>query len=572
MILYLVSIVLGILMLGMVMHLGYKNRKEAALGPGGLKLSSCMSFIEKHYAVFGLALFGLFLLTRLAYLGFIPKGMHIDEIGMSYDAYSLSHYGMDRHQVHYPVYLENFGGGQSALYAYATSLLLKFFPYSTTLIRLPAVIFGMFCFLASFFLIKDIAEDLYEKSEKKCEYIHAVALAGPLFVTVTPYFLMSERWALDCNLFLSMGTVSLCFIVKAIRSRKKTMCLIAGISCGVTLYTYAISYLVLPLFFLMLFFYLVYLRKKKLSIPCLLVFCIPVGILGLPLVVFQLVNMGKIPEFTLFGIQFKRLYSYRISELSFSRAIPKLLYVVKGMIGADELSYNAFHEFGPFYLCTVPLVIYGAFMAIRDMVISIKRRASQAVAVVVFYFFSCWAVMLLHGFCYNAINHIYITFLVFAVYGLIYLGRFSGRSILISMSCIGLSFVLFSYVYFIKQNDMIPKHDFFYDMTQGEVVEYAEKHYDPEKDKTVYISYDPEEQDQQNLIASLYGKVPAPIWGQITKNLGRFHMTVPETIDPSENAIYIIGRSQQDVIDLLLSQGYKKDDTYEKDIILYKDA
>ena len=118
---------------------------------------------------------------------------------------------------------------------------------------------------------------------------------------------------------------------------------------------------------------------------------------------------------------------------------------------------------------------------------------------------------------------------------------------------------------------MIEKHDFFYDMTQGEIVVYAEEKYDPQGSKMLYISYDPEEQDQQNLIASLYGKVPAPIWGQITKKLGSFYMAIPGEIDPSEDAVYIIGRSQTDTIEYLLSMGYKKDDTYEKDTILYKE-
>ena len=57
----------------------------------------------------------------------IPNGIHVDEMGMGYDAWCLAHFGVDRYLKAYPVYLMNFGGGQSALYAYLCIPFVKWF-------------------------------------------------------------------------------------------------------------------------------------------------------------------------------------------------------------------------------------------------------------------------------------------------------------------------------------------------------------------------------------------------------------------------------------------------------------
>ena len=87
---------------------------------------------QKHYIKIaaGILIFALFLITRLYRLPEIPRGIHVDEAGMAFDAFCLSHYGTDRYGLSRPVYLANYGGGQSALYAYlaAAAIRLLHFP------------------------------------------------------------------------------------------------------------------------------------------------------------------------------------------------------------------------------------------------------------------------------------------------------------------------------------------------------------------------------------------------------------------------------------------------------------
>ena len=69
----------------------------------------------------------------------IPAGMHVDEAGMAYDAWCLGNFGTDRFLNKWPVYLINYGSGQSAMYAYLTMVFLKFGGVNLWMIRMPDI-------------------------------------------------------------------------------------------------------------------------------------------------------------------------------------------------------------------------------------------------------------------------------------------------------------------------------------------------------------------------------------------------------------------------------------------------
>lgn len=82
-------------------------------------------FVEKNTNKIFIIIFILFSILLLYKIGLVPKGLHVDEAGMAFDAISIISNGTDRYQNQLPVYLVNFGGGQSALYAYLTSVLVR---------------------------------------------------------------------------------------------------------------------------------------------------------------------------------------------------------------------------------------------------------------------------------------------------------------------------------------------------------------------------------------------------------------------------------------------------------------
>ena len=111
-------------------------------------------------------IFAVILITaifiRIYKLDEAPHGINVDEAGMAYDAFCLANYGTDRYLNNMPVYLINFGGGQSALYAYLSSILIKIFGFSIYAIRMPAVILGIIAIILSYFMVKrEINEKVY---------------------------------------------------------------------------------------------------------------------------------------------------------------------------------------------------------------------------------------------------------------------------------------------------------------------------------------------------------------------------------------------------------------------------
>jgi hypothetical protein len=103
----------------------------------------------------------LLVLMHIYKIDEIPYGINVDEMGMGYDAWCLANFGTDRYLNSFPVYLINFSGGQSALYAYLCMPFVYFGGISALTLRIPAVIFS---FITLYFLVK-IANYLW-KDEK----------------------------------------------------------------------------------------------------------------------------------------------------------------------------------------------------------------------------------------------------------------------------------------------------------------------------------------------------------------------------------------------------------------------
>ena len=92
--------------------------------------------------------------SRAYKLNSLPVGIHVDEAGMAYDAYCLATNGTDRWLNNFPVYLENFGGGQSALYAYLAAIFIKILGLNMISIRLPAFLLSIIAISLVYFTTK----------------------------------------------------------------------------------------------------------------------------------------------------------------------------------------------------------------------------------------------------------------------------------------------------------------------------------------------------------------------------------------------------------------------------------
>jgi len=347
---------------------------------------------------------GCLFATRLFRLDTIPSGIHIDEAGMAYDAWCLSQYGVDRYLKSFPVYLNNFGSGQSSLYAFLCAALFKLFGYSIWLVRLPAVIFS---FLTCLFGMK-ITRKLYPDNKY-------LPLATGALVVICPYFILAGRFGLDCNLMLGMSTVFLYFFLCALQKQETRYYILSGIMGGLVLYTYALSYIILPLFLILCLIYTIWCRRF--SFKKWLIMAIPMGILAFPLILVQIVNAFDLPEMKLGIFTITKMTTYRASELSLFR-FDHILHMITSIFKGDDLTYNSIPQFFNLYVITIPLFLLGLFSVIKKCAASIKLRELSLCCFPFLWFFS---VLLLGGHITAGVNHmnsIFLTVILIAVEGL----------------------------------------------------------------------------------------------------------------------------------------------------------
>ena len=329
------------------------------------------TYLDKYHWLVLLLIGIVYLFTRLYHLGITPAGMHVDESTMAYDAYCIAHHGTDRHGISFPFYFQNIANGQNSLYIYLAALLLRFLPYSVTVVRIPAVVCGAICCVAMYFLAKELT------GSKRW------ALLGPLLVTITPYFMSYQRWGLESPLLMSLFPVAFLYFIWAIKYDKIKYYILAGVWFGIVLYTYAISYFSIPFLLAGTALYLIYLKKFRLS--RFIALGVPLGILATPLIIVQFVNRRIIPSFSFLCFDFVPFPKSRAGEISVSN-IPNSLYFWASPFTKDDLTYNAFSEFGTVYRIMIPLILLGLGLCIFEFIKSIKKRKFEASTLVAFFF------------------------------------------------------------------------------------------------------------------------------------------------------------------------------------------
>ena len=279
----------------------------------------------------------VFCVTRMWQLVRLPAGLHIDEAGLAYDAWCLAEYGVDRYLKSWPLYLTNTGGGSSVFGAYLCAGLFKIFGYDPWLLRFSAVLFSLI------------------------NLIYGIK---------------------------GMSTLFLYNLLRAIESDKISRYVIAGISGGLVLYTYALSYMILPLFLILTLLYLF--RVKKFYFKGWLAMAIPLGILAFPLILVQVVNLFDLEEFRLGIFTVTKLPNYRVSDVGRVRWENILQCICTIFLGdldpKYDLEYNTAPGFVNLYMVTVVFFAIGLGNVLKHFVCDIKKRQFAAFDMILLWF------------------------------------------------------------------------------------------------------------------------------------------------------------------------------------------
>lgn len=495
-------------------------------------------------------------------IGSIPYGINVDEMGMGYDAWCLANFGTDRYLNSFPVYLINYSGGQSALYAYLCAPFVYIFGFSATVFRIPAVIFSFLTFL---FSIK-IADKLWHNKKLNL-------LVGFIYM-VSPVFLMLYRIGLDCNLMLGASAIFIYCLIKAVDSGKIGKFVLAGVTGGIVLYSYVISHMVMPVFVILIWLYLIYV--KKINFKQSIALAIPLFILAIPLILMHIINMTGLDEMTVGIFTIPKLYRYRSDDLSYEVIFKNLITFFKTTLLYDKLNFNSIPQFGNMYIISVPFILLGMFGGIRTLIISVKERCWNAYVIIVLWFICVYLTGALIGLdggpsVYH-LNSVFLTYLFFITNGISIFYKFMLRfginiaqgcivACLVLYVCFGGLFVKYYFCDYTKDTYLLDPFNFMFD----DVLEYMqEKLPQGVAGRTTYIG------DGNQTYAYYLGSTyttpyeynplvddkPYTLW-QWTLGYKNYRFNFPDKLDSIGN--YIVPETSTEYVDLYRQYGFKEE-------------
>ena len=414
-------------------------------------------FVEKHYKIIWLVFAIILFFTVIFKFGEIPAYIGVDEAGMAYDAYCLAEYGTDRYQNSYPLYLTNFGQGQSSLCAYLAALFIKLFGFNEVTYRLPALIVYLVSMVVSYLLVS--------KAKNK-----KVALLFTFLIITCPWNIFNARMALDCNLFAGLFMLDLYLLNRA---RKDVHFVIAGISIGLTLYTYALSWITMPLFLLVWAIYMLYIKQIKFKELILL--GIPIFTFAVPLIYFLLLNFGIVKANQIGIFTLPILPEFRSGEIGITNI---------WKTGAESIK-TIFTAEGTIYLMYIPLFLIGYIMEFSRMVKEIKEKKHGISSLMIIAFTTMFVGLLFTRIpTPNKANVLYIPMLYFVAIAILEICNNS--KVLLAVFIVLITVSVVNYAYYYYKYDGIYTASWYEDAYLKDVTEKLESD-EETRDKEKYI-------------------------------------------------------------------------------------
>ncbi len=501
-------------------------------------------FCNKHYKKIWIVFIIILFFTVVYKFGEIPTYLGCDEAGMAYDAYCLSEYGTDRYMNQYPLYLTNFGQGQSSLCAYLAVIFIKILGPNVIAYRMPMLLVYIVSVIASYLMVSKF------KNKK-------FALLFTFLIITCPWNIFNTRMALDCNLYLGMFMIALYFMTRA---EKTYQFFIAGIFVGLNLYTYCLAWITMPIFLAVWIVYMLYIKRTNWK--QIIVMGIPIAILALPLIYFLLLNYGIVKQTDIGIFSLPVLDTFRAEQIS-----PLNIFKT----GLESLKVIFMSE-GTIYLLYVPLFIIGFILSFKNVVQSIKEKKFDLTTVMVIAF-----VTLLIGLLFtriptaNKANVLYFLILYFVAVAIIKICENSYLSKIIMLITICGLFINFTWNYFKVDGvsgDNWYEDRYLYSLT--EEIEANEKYANMEK---YIISYkaapyiyvmlgtrmSPQEYMETQEIVD-YGNNRTEIAKIGDYNFIYKSNEFDEVVNNKENGIFIISNRYENEIKELQEQGYTRQD------------
>lgn len=312
---------------------------------------------------------------------------------------------------HNPVYPVAWGAGHGPFYMYAASLFIKLFGNSLFVYRLPQALLGVLSVFVLYLLLK-------KTTDRFTAYI------GALLLCVSPWHIISSRWGLDANPAPFLILFGLYFFVKGCQDKKTWSYALSAALFSLSLYTYASTYIVVPIMLIILVVYA--LVRRYLTVKQLVISGVVCIVIAFPLAMFWVVNLFKLPEIRTALFSVPRLTALRSNSvfLPFDQEFFGNVFKNIGSLFSLLFSYpvrelhNIIDGFNIIYVFTFPLFLLGGFLSFKR---AIKLKSDRFDFAMCAWFVAAFIFSLTVRQNINRINVLFIPVIYFVAVGIRFL-------------------------------------------------------------------------------------------------------------------------------------------------------
>ncbi|MCH5344263.1 MAG: glycosyltransferase family 39 protein [Acetatifactor sp.] len=373
-------------------------------------------------------------LVRLLWLGDHPMGLHQDEAYSAYNSWAILNYGIDSFGYVRPVYYTVWGSGMSVLYSYLTMPFFAIWGVSVETIRIPQAIMG----IVSIPVIYGLGKEMFQSKW--------MGVFFAFLLSINPWNIQQSRFGLDCNLAVPMLLLAMYFLCGYLNGRTKFLWG-AAVFFGLTLYSYALTWLVVPLILVLsfLFFHKRISFTKDFFLPMLLLF-----IMAFPLFLFLAVNYDLLPEIKTSLFSIPKLPALRTEEIQFNTSVFKqrfLSLIFLLLFQNDGRWWISNNIVGTFYYISIPFAVLGALYYIKIFMEWLLKKRQFPIHFLVALWFGvgflvgCSVDMVL----FHKINYLQIPIILLSGVGIWRVGNFLRKIKLTVAVTIGVYAVCFIY-------------------------------------------------------------------------------------------------------------------------------
>ena len=325
-----------------------------------MKLKNKLKTINKKQLIIFLVIMIIAILVRIYEFPNALKEVNSDEMMLAVNAKAIADTGKDINGISYPVYLLGFGG-QSVLLLYIIVLCIKIFGYSLFVVRLPLLVISIISLVVFYDLIRRISKN------------NTIALIGLGLLTISPWHILQGMWTLDCNILPHILLIAVYLLYIGIIKKSRWTLYLSMVFFALTLYSYGIAIYFTPILLLIFAIYLK--RKKKISIPDLIVCIVIFLVLAMPIIIMFAINILKTNQSIYLGnitIPFYESLSRTDDMIFFSSNILVQFFINIGftvlmILGEfDGCTWNSSLIFGTAYHITLVFVIVAIVIRIKN--------------------------------------------------------------------------------------------------------------------------------------------------------------------------------------------------------------